>query len=172
MFVYVLKLKQNKYYVGTTANSDFKLDQYINDFAWTTRYQPLKLIELIPIIDDFDEDKYTLKYMGIYGANNVRGGNFSRMILNKNDLNTIEKMINVSKDKCYKCGLFGHFSDECRICDTFDCEKKEQLNNIECEYTEVYRCDYCYKEFDTMKEATYHENFYCENKKNKNINKN
>ena len=33
--------------------------------------------------DDFDEDKMTIKYMYLYGLDNVRGGSFCRIKLNQ-----------------------------------------------------------------------------------------
>ena len=47
---------------------------------WTTKYKPIKVVELIEG-DNYDEDKYTLKYMEQYGIDNVRGGSFCQIII-------------------------------------------------------------------------------------------
>ena len=44
-------------------------------------YKPNRLIELVPDCDNFDEDKYTIKYMAKYGIDNVRGGTFCKITL-------------------------------------------------------------------------------------------
>ncbi len=65
LFIYILELIKNKYYVGKTTNQKFRFEQHLNPVgsAWTKKYKPIKLIELIPNCDSFNEDKQTLKYM-------------------------------------------------------------------------------------------------------------
>ena len=115
VFIYVLELENNKYYVGKTDNPAFRLEQHFNlsGSQWTKKYKPIKVLEIIPNCDNFDEDKYTLKYMEKYGINNVRGGSFCEIKLNKNNLEVIKKMISGSTDKCYICGENGHFAKDC-----------------------------------------------------------
>ena len=65
LYIYVLKLDRNEYYVGKTSNHDFRLETHfdVGGSAWTVKYKPIKLIELFVGCDNFDEDKYALKYM-------------------------------------------------------------------------------------------------------------
>lgn len=138
LFIYVLELDGNKYYVGKTTNPDFRLDTHfdVGGSAWTIKYKPIKLIELIAECDNFDEDKYTLKYMEKYGIENVRGGSFCQIKLSEENTNTIKRMLMGSTDKCYICGKTGHFVSECEnICfdDIYDLKKNlypEQKNII------------------------------------------
>ncbi len=195
VFIYTLALKYGKYYVGKTNNPYFRLDEHFNSngSAWTIKYSPLKLLEL-KSGDDYDEDKYTIQYMGKYGINNVRGGSFCEIKLSKEYINTLQKMINGTTDKCYICGKKGHFANKCN--DDYDkliskekkcfrCHRKghyiedcyaETYDNgttiddsSDEEYVEVFTCNYCNKEFDTYKGVSYHENMYC--KKNKKYSK-
>ena len=72
MFIYILELEQNKYYIGKTTNIAFRLDHFeSNGAAWTRKYKPIQVQSIIADCDDYDEDKYTLKYMEQYGINNV-----------------------------------------------------------------------------------------------------
>lgn len=115
VYVYTLLLEQNKYYVGKTDNPRFRIESHFDasGSAWTKKYPPLKLLELIPDCDHFDEDKYTKVYMNKYGINNVRGGSFCQIELDKRTYEMLEKMIFSATDKCYLCGEEGHFIDNC-----------------------------------------------------------
>ena len=65
VFIYVLQLDQGKYYVGKTTNHVFRLEKHFSSSgsAWTKKYKPINVLELIPDCDHYDEDKHTLKYM-------------------------------------------------------------------------------------------------------------
>ena len=155
VYIYALKLKYNKYYVGKTENPKFRLDSHFNSngSSWTKKYNPIQVVELVPNCDNFDEDKYTLKYMKKYGIYNVRGGSFCKEHLSKENVTMIKKMINSSTDKCYKCGESGHFATNCN-----------KLYQQEMSWF----CEYCNKQFKTKKGAQCHENLYCKVKKSMN----
>ena len=198
VYIYILQLEKGKYYVGKTTNPQFRLEQHFNSSGsqYTKKYTPQKVLEIIPNCDNFDEDKYTLKYMEQYGINNVRGGAFCKLKLDKDNLSTIKKMINGSSDKCYICGETGHFANNCKqdddnileeffitkkkikkntcdICEreghyAADCYAKTTITGYKLKKIEVFCCSYCNKEFDTVKAATCHEKLYCKNKTKKN----
>lgn len=110
-------LEQNKYYIGKTNNPQFRINDHFKEVgsAWTNKYKPFKLVHLLPNCDDFDEDLWTLKYMDMYGIDNVRGGSFCEINLNEANLSTIKRMIMGSTDKCYRCGMYGHFANKCMV---------------------------------------------------------
>lgn len=191
-YIYILKLQYNKYYIGKTNNPKFRLKQHFNTngSSWTKKYKPINIHQIIPDCDNFDEDKWTIKFMMKYGINNVRGGTFCQLKLSNEDKNIINKMINSAENKCYKCGENGHFANQCSekeeseekewLCSYcnkgFDTKKGAQYHeNVHCKKRkqmkknttkiQVWLCDFCGKEFKTKKGATYHENFYCKNKK-------
>ena len=116
VFIYVLQLEQAKYYIGKTNNPTFRLENHFNSngSAWTKKYKPIKVIELLPNLDDYDEDKYTIKYMDKYGMDNVRGGSFCEINLNENNIITLNQMINGTNNKCFTCGEEGHFVNNCK----------------------------------------------------------
>lgn len=113
--IYILELKNNKYYIGKTNHPDYRLEQHFNSDGafWTKKYQPIKILEKIKSSDSFDEDKYTLEYMKRYGIDNVRGGSFSQINLLDGEKKIINKMLSSQKDKCYKCHKLGHFITDC-----------------------------------------------------------
>jgi hypothetical protein len=144
VFIYTLKLHQGKYYIGKTTNPSFRLDNHFNSngSAWTMKYKPIKLLELIPNCDTYDEDKYTRIYMDKYGIENVRGGSFVSIELDKTTIQHLTQMSNGTNDKCFICSKAGHFAKDC----------KEQD-----EYEEVWCCEKCNKEFDNEKKCETHE---------------
>jgi hypothetical protein len=105
------------------------------------KYKPIEPLELIPNCDDYDEDKYTRKYMDKYGIDNVRGGSFVSIKLDKNTIQHLTQMSNGTNDKCFICSNAGHFAKDCKETDDYDawfCEKcnKEFINEKQCEIHE------------------------------------
>ncbi len=138
--IYILQLEESKYYVGKTSNPAFRIENHFNSngSAWTKKYKPMSVLEIIPNCDDFDEDKYTLKYMEKYGINNVRGGTFCEIKLSDNNIITLNQMINTINDRCYICGKQDHFANECKN-KTLKKEKKPTINlNEKCDCPTSY----------------------------------
>lgn len=117
VFIYVLLLQSNKYYIGKTNNPNFRIENHFNSNGseWTMKYKPIKVIEIIPNCDHYDEDKYTKIYMDKYGIDHVRGGSFVSVKLDQPTRNLLKQMNNGTNDKCFKCGKKGHFATECRV---------------------------------------------------------
>lgn len=134
VFIYILELQSGKYYIGKTQNPDARILSHFESTgsAWTHKYKPIKVLEIIKNCDDEDEDKYTIQYMKKYGINNVRGGSFSQLVLDEDHEVTLSHMITSSSDKCFRCGRIGHYSNECyaKTHDDGHCLKNE-CNDID-----------------------------------------
>lgn len=81
-FLYVLKLQNNKYYVGITKDIDQRFQEHVaGKGSWFTKlYKPEKIIQAdiytdIPENEMLDVETFvTVEYMQKYGISNVRGG--------------------------------------------------------------------------------------------------
>lgn len=161
VYIYVLKLENGKYYIGKTLNPYFRLKSHFNleGSEWTKIHKPIKLLDLIEG-DDYDEDKYTKMYMDKYGIDNVRGGSYISIKLDKQTKNQLIKNSNNTNNRCFKCNKYGHFAVDCK-------EKEYDSSSNESEENIVWCCEYCDKEFKDEENCEYHEK-YCKNKNNSN----
>lgn len=132
MYIYILKLEQNKYYVGKSNNLLQRIDQHFlsSGAAWTKMYKPISIERIIPDCDAFDEDKYTKIYMNEYGIDNVRGGSYTQIKLDSGIHELLKREINGSKNKCFKCGSDKHFVNDCpKVVVCYRCERKGHQTN-------------------------------------------
>lgn len=115
VFIYILQLEDNKFYIGKTENPQFRLNNHFNfnGSAWTKKYKPLKVLKIIPDCNNFDEDRYTKEYMSKKGINNVRGGTYCKIKLDNDEIELLKKEINGANDCCYICGSNQHFATNC-----------------------------------------------------------
>ena len=147
VYIYILLLEQSKYYVGKTINPSFRLDSHFtaSGSAWTKLYKPIKMVELIPNCDDYDEDKYTRIFMDKYGVDNVRGGSFVSVKLEQSTIDHLTQMKNGTNDKCFICEKSGHFAKFCK-------NKKATI-----EENLIWCCVYCNKQFNNKQKCECHE---------------
>ena len=114
--IYILRLKQGRYYVGKTERDiNIRLMEHKreNGSEWTRKYPVLDLCEKHENQSTFDEDKFVKKFMQNFGIDKVRGGAYSSIRLGKNQKETLKKELLHAKDGCFTCGKTGHFANSC-----------------------------------------------------------
>lgn len=112
--IYVIKCRENKYYVGRSTNVLERIQNHKsgNGSQWTKKYGILET-EVYHNCDRYDEDKYVLKLMERHGIDNVRGGSYSQMELSDDQIRNIQMQIANANDLCFNC-LGDHFVKDCR----------------------------------------------------------
>lgn len=113
--IYVLELENNKYYVGKTTDIESRYQAHLagNGSSWTEKYKPIRIIESYVSTSNFDEDNTTKKRMLEHGIENVRGGSYSKMVLEDWQIKSLESEFKGILDCCYLCGKPGHFAVDC-----------------------------------------------------------
>jgi len=113
--IYILKLEGGNYYVGKSDNPAQRFIQHINGegSAWTKKYRPIKLLNIIPNASGFDEDKHVKELMAKYGIEKVRGGTYVQDKLSAAQEEMLKKEIRGATDCCTRCGKEGHFVANC-----------------------------------------------------------
>ncbi len=99
--IYVLKLEDNKFYIGKTNNDVNNMyNQHKNntDCEWTTKYPPIELVNKMSSEYSLDEDKLTKCYMKKYGIENVRGGSYSKVELDDSVIKSLEHEFSLNQD--------------------------------------------------------------------------
>jgi predicted GIY-YIG superfamily endonuclease len=147
--LYILQLEDDKWYVGKTDDVHKRFQQHLNGKGsiWTKQHTPNRIIETRPITSIHDETNVTKDLMKKYGIDNVRGGAYCQTILPEHVIQTIKHELNSGNDKCYNCGMKGHFANNC-----------PSINQEESpEEVEVWGCSHCSREFDSLFGAIVHE---------------
>ena len=145
--IYILELNGNKYYIGKTNNIHFRLESHFNNNGseWTKKYPPKKIIKILHNCDDFDEDKYTKQYMLLKGMNNVRGGSYTKIKLNDEEIKLLKKELSSASDKCYICGSNEHFANNCDNDNDYDNIFNKLSDKLEKLLIEQDRCFRCHR---------------------------
>ena len=133
--VYVLKLENSKYFVGhtkTTKNLPGQIEKL--NIAWLKKNPYIKILKIYNNCDKFDVDKYTKKYMELYGIENVRGGSYYHMKLHQNILKQLEKEFEQKEIYEHPEEEVEHYEKE-YIEDSFD--------RLEGEFEIINKCSRC-----------------------------
>src|SRR6266496_3917390 len=130
--VYVLKCRDNKYYVGKNTRSiNIRYKEHCNGSGsiWTHKYRPIRIVEYEKTDNVHLELNKTLDYMYKYGIDNVRGSCYSKVNLSAEEERSIRQLLSSRNDSCHKCGRTGHFANKC---DDYSDKRDNTHNSHEC----------------------------------------
>ena len=120
--IYILKLENNKYYIGKTNNVGEMYKNHSKGIVriWTKQNKPISIIRTINNTSPFDEDKYVKEYMTYYGIENVRGGSYNQIKLSEENIRFLEKKLNIKYDYKYRYNIISiynyiNYFKECSI---------------------------------------------------------
>lgn len=100
--VYILKLENNKYFVGHTQSIENLQSQIKKkNIKWISQNPYIKILKVINKCDKFDVDKYTKKYMEVYGIDHVRGGSYFEPELSPEIIKQITNELGISNQEIY-----------------------------------------------------------------------
>jgi len=115
MFIYILKLKNDKWYVGKSNDPEKRFKDHLErkGSEWTRINKPLEIVNMFEMTSPFDEDKTTKELMLEYGINNVRGGSYVQAELPDEQIDNIQRELWMAQDVCVRCGRKGHWVTKC-----------------------------------------------------------
>lgn len=114
-WVYVLRCRSGKWYVGRTTNPRLRVEQHEAGAGsmWTRKHLPEEVTSVTPMLTPFDEDSKTIELMALHGIENVRGGSYVQLRLPPATVAVIQRQINTAYNRCFRCGAAGHFAAAC-----------------------------------------------------------
>ena len=114
--VYVLKLQDNKYYVGESDDVRKRMWDHVNNrgSAWTRKHPVIRRVEPITSpTTHFWELSETLEQIKQHGIDNVRGSLFSKLKLDESDKKMALSLYCEKHKLCWNCGSDQHFVHAC-----------------------------------------------------------
>ncbi len=115
VWLYVLKLQEGNYYVGTTTDLSARFSAHWDGAgsSWTKKYSPISVVELHRDKTLLDEDCKVKELMLIHGINKVRGGSYTFSDLTREQRHVLRKELNHASGGCLECGAQDHWVDSC-----------------------------------------------------------
>lgn len=137
--VYVLKLENGKYFIGLCKTLKNIREQLENKgLKWIKSNPYIKILKVYNNCDKFDVDKYTKKYMEVYGIDNVRGGSYYKEKLSDEIQYQINEELRISDKDLYQ-------EEEEREEEDYDEDNgiEDSFDKIEREFEIINKCSRC-----------------------------
>ncbi len=118
IFVYIIQLKNNKYYVikSTELLDSLEINEF-NSIEWLY-YNPIinfkEYTEIRIFENDINEDTIVIELMQKYGINHVRGGSFKTLNISIDNTYKLFNSITKELNKCFLC-MQNHNVNMCKL---------------------------------------------------------
>jgi len=121
-YTYIIELKDDCWYVGTTVDPTSRLDAHRsgNGAEWTRQHPPIEgcSYNLKEVKGDeeqarLDEDSEVKRLMKEHGIEKVRGGSYSTTTLSRFDVKALSKELRHASGGCLRCGHKSHWATKC-----------------------------------------------------------
>jgi len=120
MSIYILRLQQEKYWVGYTTEPICSIKPFMELNDWVTNYVVENIYKIIPA-KSYRLDYEVRELMGSAGIDNVRGGSWSDSVLPATVIRALKAEIFGTSDKvCFMCQKQGHYVQDCPDDDSGD----------------------------------------------------
>jgi hypothetical protein len=113
--IYVLECQDDCFYIGKThlsVQDRFEQHKCGQGAAFTRLHPPIHIHKSFAG-DKWDEDACTLRFMELYGIENVRGGSYVQCKLSEELKQDIARRFTAARDHCFVCDNIGHFARDC-----------------------------------------------------------
>ena len=121
-YTYIMELKDDCWYVGTTIDPTSRLDAHRSgkEAEWTRQHPPMEgcSYNLKEVKGDeeqarLDEDSEVKRLMKEHGIEKVRGGSYSTTTLSRLDVKALSKELRHASGGCLRCGHKSHWATSC-----------------------------------------------------------
>jgi len=114
--LYILRLTCNKWFIGKSKDVPHTCAYYDCGFGpqWIRTYNVIEVSEVRPLKGEHDVRDTTLKWMKMYGLENVRNVGCDGMKLEDDEEMAIRFMMHAPPDACVKCHATGHTHEDCK----------------------------------------------------------
>ena len=131
--IYILRLTGGRFYIGKSNDAIRRYQEHLSGrgAAWTKKYPPISLDNIIESTSLLDEDTYTKEYMMLYGVDKVRGGSYANVVLTNEQLAALTREFRGAVDACQRCGCIGH---QMAACDSDSDSDSDDHHDFQAQY--------------------------------------
>jgi hypothetical protein len=119
-FVYILRLRNCRFYVGVTDDLSVNYYDHVAGTAaeWTRIYHPVSYERIIPNCKDVV--RYVKEYMATYSIESTRGAPYEDVELSEEQKQQLLWELYSGAAPCIRCNYKGHTIWECAYADNYD----------------------------------------------------
>lgn len=144
--IYILQCKNKKYYIGCCPKSKLvstlrKHRDGKSSQPWTRKHHAEVCLRAIERSYEHQVTIETEKAMKVWGIKNVRGGNYSKLLITPAERRHIMRKFKWDRKACWNCGRLGHFTGACHHTtyvdgsEMSDEEEEDTLDSSDNQYT-------------------------------------